>query len=153
MSIRPRRLPTLSSTMQSLVLIPGLLCEARLWSNQITTLARYADITVADITQQSTITEMADAVLQTSPPQFSLAGFSLGSQVALEVMRVSKDRVERLALLSATQGGLLPPVEMANSALRFNLRNADSTEEWRSFALLFAGSAIQIFRKKSWLTH
>lgn len=99
--------------MPSLVLVPGLLCDYRLWSHQTAALARYADITVADITQQQTISEMADRILQTSPELFSLAGFSLGSQVALEVMRRSKDRVERLALLSATHGGLLPPVETA----------------------------------------
>ena len=72
-----------------------------------------ADIAVADITRQSTISEMAAAVLANSPERFSLAGFSLGSQVALEIMRVSKERVSRLALLSATHGGLLPATEAA----------------------------------------
>lgn len=94
--------------MSSLVLIPGLLCDARLWSAQIEGLARYADIAVADITQQRTISEMAESILESAPPLFSVAGFSLGSQVALEVMRLSRDRVDRLALLSATRGGLLP---------------------------------------------
>jgi pimeloyl-ACP methyl ester carboxylesterase len=56
---------------------------------------------------------VASAVLERSPERFSLAGFSLGSQVALEIMRTGKSRVERLALLSATHGGLLPPVETA----------------------------------------
>jgi pimeloyl-ACP methyl ester carboxylesterase len=68
---------------------------------------------VADLTHQSTIAEMAATVLQTAPPCFSLAGFSLGSQVALEIMRTAKSRVQRLALLSATHGGLLPPVQVA----------------------------------------
>jgi pimeloyl-ACP methyl ester carboxylesterase len=99
--------------MSSLILIPGLLCNRRMWSGQIAGLARYADITVADITQQRTITEMAEAVLEISPDHFSLVGFSLGSQVALEIMRLSKARVDRLALLSATRGGLLPSVEVA----------------------------------------
>jgi len=76
-----------------------------LWSDQIATLERCADITVADITQHAAISEMAAAALEKSPKHFSLVGFSLGSQVALEIMRVSKDRVERLALLSATHGG------------------------------------------------
>ncbi len=80
---------------------------------RIASLAGYTDVTVADITRQRTITEMAEAVLEIGPERFALAGFSLGSQVALEVMRLSKDRVDRLALLSATHGGLLPPVGMA----------------------------------------
>jgi pimeloyl-ACP methyl ester carboxylesterase len=99
--------------MSSLVLIPGLLCDRRLWSSQIEGLAGFAEITVAEITRQRTTSEMAEAVLETSPAHFCLVGFSLGSQVALEVMRLAKERVHRLALLSATHGGLLPHVEMA----------------------------------------
>jgi pimeloyl-ACP methyl ester carboxylesterase len=99
--------------MKSLVLVPGLLCNEALWSDQIAGLARYAEIVVADLTEQETISEMASGVLERSPERFSLAGFSLGSQVALEIMRTGKSRVERLALLSATHGGLLPPVEKA----------------------------------------
>jgi pimeloyl-ACP methyl ester carboxylesterase len=97
----------------SLVLIPGLLCNHALWSSQVAGLARYAEMIVADLTQQETISEMASVVLERAPEHFSLAGFSLGSQVALEIMRTARDRVERLALLSATHGGLLPPVEIA----------------------------------------
>jgi pimeloyl-ACP methyl ester carboxylesterase len=99
--------------MGSLVLIPGLLCNRLLWSNQAPTLARNADVVVADLTRQKTIAAMASAILEMAPERFSLAGFSLGSQVALEIMRTSGDRVERLALLSSTHGGLLPPVENA----------------------------------------
>jgi len=97
--------------MPTLVLIPGLLCDRSLWNGQIATLQDYSEIIFADITQQSTISEMATAVLQNAPTQFSLAGFSLGGQVALEIMEVAKDRVERLALLSTTHGGLLPAAE------------------------------------------
>ena len=99
--------------MGSLVLIPGLLCNRLLWSNQAPTLARNADVVVADLTRQETIAAMASAILEMAPARFSLAGFSLGSQVALEIMRTAGDRVERLALLSATHGGLLPLVENA----------------------------------------
>jgi len=96
-----------------LVLIPGLLCDDRLWSSQIAGLQTRADIVVADITRQSTISEMADDILRRSPGRFALAGFSLGSQVALQIMSVAGERVERLALLSATRGGLPPAVGTA----------------------------------------
>ena len=99
--------------MTSLVLIPGLLSNHALWSSQVAGLARYAEIVVADLSNQGTISEMASAVLGRAPEHFSLAGFSLGSQVALEIMSTARDRVERLALLSATHGGLLPPIEIA----------------------------------------
>jgi pimeloyl-ACP methyl ester carboxylesterase len=99
--------------MQSLVLIPGLLCDRRLWNSQIVGLSNSAEVLVADIAEQNTVSEMAAAVVEKAPEHFSLAGFSLGSQVALEIMRTSPHRVDRLALLSATRGGLLPPVETA----------------------------------------
>jgi pimeloyl-ACP methyl ester carboxylesterase len=56
---------------------------------------------------------MAEAALAEAPERFCLAGFSLGSQVALEMMDVAGERVERLALLSATRGGLLPATAAA----------------------------------------
>ena len=99
--------------MSSLVLIPGLLCDQRLWSDQVFALSKHAEVSVADITAHPTISELATDILEKAPRQFSLAGFSLGSQVALEIMRVAKERVDRLALLSATHGGLMPAVETA----------------------------------------
>jgi pimeloyl-ACP methyl ester carboxylesterase len=89
-------------------MIPGVLCDERLFAAQITALGDVADIVVADITRQSSIPAMADAVLANAPERFCLAGFSLGSQVALQIMETAPERVERLALLSATHGGLLP---------------------------------------------
>ncbi len=94
-----------------LVFIPGLLCDHRLWASQIA--PRPVEMTVADITAQPTLSGMAAAVLEKASAHFSLAGFSLGSQVALEIMRIAPARVERLALLSATHGGLPPSVEVA----------------------------------------
>jgi len=99
--------------MAPFILIPGLLCDQTLWSGQIAVLEKYSAFTIADITRQSTIHEMAAHVLEDAPAQFSLAGFSLGSQVALEMMNVAGHRVKRLALLSATHGGLLPAAEAA----------------------------------------
>jgi pimeloyl-ACP methyl ester carboxylesterase len=96
-----------------LVLIPGLLCNGLLCSDQISRLCNLADVEVSYITDGETITEMAETVLNSAPECFSLAGFSLGSQVALEIMKLAGDRVDRLALLSATRGGLLPPVATA----------------------------------------
>ena len=93
--------------MTSLVLIPGVLCDERLFA-QLADLSEYASCSVADITRQPTVEAMAEAVLAAAPPRFCLAGFSLGSQVALEIMQLAPERVEKLALLSATHGGLLP---------------------------------------------
>jgi len=99
--------------VSALILIPGLLCDQTLWTAQIEGLKRQANITVADITKQRTIADMAADILGSAPARFCLVGFSLGSQVALEIMHLARERVERLALLSATHGGLPPNVRGA----------------------------------------
>jgi pimeloyl-ACP methyl ester carboxylesterase len=98
----------------TIALIPGLLCNHTLWRSQIEALIDYGDVEVADITQQTTIQQMAMDVMDRLPGRFCLAGFSLGSQVALEIMELAGERVDRLALLSATRGGLTP---LARSAI------------------------------------
>lgn len=99
--------------MYPLLLIPGLLCDQALWRHQIAAFGGYVKMAVGDITGQATLAEMAEAVLDRAPAHFSLAGFSLGGQVALEIMRVAPEPVDRLALLSTTRGGLLPPSQIA----------------------------------------
>jgi pimeloyl-ACP methyl ester carboxylesterase len=111
--------------MPTLIFIPGLLCNQALWSSQIADLSEYTEFTVADITRQPTVADMAASILDTAPERFSLAGFSLGSHVALEIMCTARDRVERLALLSATHGGVLPPVEKALRAAITSLEEGE----------------------------
>ena len=83
----------------TLILVPGLLCSARLWAAQIDGLSDLADIAVADMTRDDTIAGMAQRVLDCTDGTFSLAGLSMGGYVAMEVMRRAPERVERLALL------------------------------------------------------
>lgn len=89
-----------------LFLLPGLLCDGRLWRHQMEGLADAARCVVPDLTAHDTIAAMADAVLGVAPARFALAGFSLGSCVALEVFARAPGRVARLALLSSAVHGL-----------------------------------------------
>jgi len=135
--------------MPSLILIPGLLCDQRLWSAQIAGLGDCADVAVADIAQQTTIEEMAAGILANSPSRFSLAGFSLGSQVALEIVSIARERVDRLALLSATRGGLLPVTAVAIRRAIAKIE-AGGFEEYldEAFPTYFAASGSDLDRCK-----
>ena len=82
-----------------LVLLPGLLCDAALWHGQVAGLADVAESSVADLTRDDSLVAMARRVLQAAPPQFALAGLSMGGYCAFEVMRQAPARVLRLALL------------------------------------------------------
>jgi pimeloyl-ACP methyl ester carboxylesterase len=85
---------------QPLVLIPGLLCDALLWANQIEALGASADCWVADHSRSNTVAAIAQDVLQNCPfERFSLAGLSMGGYIALEIQRLAPQRVQRLALL------------------------------------------------------
>lgn len=83
-----------------LVLIPGTLCDDRLWSYQIEALSKIIEVKVADISQSDSIKEIANSILQQEPGGFSLAGLSMGGIIALEIMRQAGDRIKRLALLN-----------------------------------------------------
>jgi len=82
-----------------LVLLPGLLCDAALWHGQVAGLASVADSWVADLTHDDSLVAMARRVLQAAPPEFALAGLSMGGYCAFEVIRQAPERVRRLALL------------------------------------------------------
>ncbi|TCP30942.1 pimeloyl-ACP methyl ester carboxylesterase [Scopulibacillus darangshiensis] len=87
---------------QPLVLLPGTLCNEKLWAHQARCLSDIADITVGDLSQNDTIEEMAQSVLQQAPSSFALAGLSMGGIVALQIMRMAPKRVSHLALLDTS---------------------------------------------------
>jgi len=65
-------------------------------------LADIADISVPPVTEGSSMTEMARIVLEAAPPNFALAGFSMGGYIALEMLRQAGGRITRLALLDTS---------------------------------------------------
>ena len=85
--------------MIPLVLLPGMMCDARLFGPQINALSGRYPIMTAPLGGQETIEKLATEVLQTAPPKFALAGLSMGGIVAMEMVRQAGDRVVGLALL------------------------------------------------------
>jgi pimeloyl-ACP methyl ester carboxylesterase len=87
----------------SLLLLPGLLCDARLWHHQVAGLADVASVSVADLSGADSVPELAAMVLSQAPPgRFALAGLSMGGYVALEIMRQAPERIQALALLDTS---------------------------------------------------
>lgn len=93
---------------EPLLLVPGMMCDRRLWSAQVSALAPLAAPQVADITGRATIDALAADVLAWAPPKFSLAGLSMGGIVAMEMLRQAPARVARLALLDTNHRAELP---------------------------------------------
>lgn len=92
--------------METLFLVPGLLCDAAIWTHQIAALGSRYDIRVPDLTGDDSIDAMVDRVLDGAPPTFSIAGHSMGGRVAMRLIARAPERVRRLALLDT---GVHPP--------------------------------------------
>ena len=84
---------------RQLLLLPGMLCDERLFDHQIENLSDVTETSVGDITQVSSISGAARSVLEKAPGSFALVGLSLGGIVAFEILRQAPERVEGLALL------------------------------------------------------
>jgi pimeloyl-ACP methyl ester carboxylesterase len=86
--------------VNTLLLLPGLMCDSAVWAPQVQALSGAAHCVVPAYGLCDSLSAMAKQVLVTAPtPRFSLAGHSMGGRVALEVWRQAPQRVERLALL------------------------------------------------------
>lgn len=85
-----------------MLLLPGLLCTARLWQAQIDALGDVAVSQVADLTRDDSVGAMAEQALAGAPPRFALAALSMGGYVAFEILRRAPERVTRLALIATS---------------------------------------------------
>jgi pimeloyl-ACP methyl ester carboxylesterase len=94
--------PADSADSLPVVLVPGLLCSARLYAEQIPALWRFGPVVVADHTRDTSIAAIAGRILANAPPVFALVGLSLGGYIAFEIMRQAPQRVAKLALLDTS---------------------------------------------------
>src|SRR6266404_5441862 len=84
------------------VLIPGLICSARLYAEQIPALWRFGPVLVADHRRDDSMGTIADRILANAPPRFALAGLSMGGYIAFVIAQKAPERVARLALLDTS---------------------------------------------------
>lgn len=92
----------------TLFLLCGLLCDAYTFQEQDVALGDEYDVRIVDFLGLDSIEAMARKVLDGAPARFSVCGFSMGGRVALKIMELAPERVERLCLLDT---GVGPVVE------------------------------------------
>ena len=109
--------------MTPLVLLPGMMCDARLFTPQIAAFSNERAVHVAPLTQHSTMAALAQSVLKNAPPYFALAGLSMGGLVAMEIMRHAPERVTHLALIDTNPKAELPEVSARREPQIAKVRN------------------------------
>lgn len=101
-----------------LLFLPGLLCDSRIFAAQLERFPGSVAIDGFDTTDS--IVAMAHVALAYGPERMSLLGHSMGGRVALEMVRLAPERIERLALAS-TGIHLQKPGEKAKRQALLNL--------------------------------
>ena len=87
---------------ETLVMIPPLLCDARIFEAQIATLSRRQAVMIAPATCGERMEEIASQILTWAPARFALMGMGLGGMIAIEILRRAPERVTRVALVSTS---------------------------------------------------
>jgi pimeloyl-ACP methyl ester carboxylesterase len=101
---KTEKLPTMSQKLP-LVLIPGLMCDDVVWRPLLDALSESSQPIMVNHAQASSLTHMAESILASAPPQFAMAGHSMGGRVALEIHRLAPKRVLGVSLMDT---GYLP---------------------------------------------
>ncbi|CUJ89943.1 Pimelyl-[acyl-carrier protein] methyl ester esterase [Ruegeria denitrificans] len=103
--------------IEPLVLLPEMMCDARLFGPQINSLSRQRVVTVAPISLGERIEEIASTLLDQLPRRFALGGSGMGGVVALELIRRAPDRVTRLCLMATDAQADTPQMAAAREEL------------------------------------
>jgi pimeloyl-ACP methyl ester carboxylesterase len=101
----------------TLYLLPGLMCDAEVWTHQQAHLAGLARIIVPDLRGFDTLPAMAEYILKRAPDHYAVAGHSMGGRVALELWKLAPERIEKLALLETGAGPLAKGEAVKRQAL------------------------------------
>jgi pimeloyl-ACP methyl ester carboxylesterase len=91
-----------------IVLVPGLMCSARLYAEQIPALWRFGPVVVADHRRDDSMDAIARRILTSAPERFALIGLSMGGYIASSLLRLAPERVVKLALLDTSARADLP---------------------------------------------
>ncbi|MDG0860770.1 alpha/beta fold hydrolase [Staphylococcus equorum] len=97
----------------TIIFLPGTLCNEKLWNKQIEFFESEYNIIVGNLKNYNSIERMAEEILYKAPEKFFLVGLSLGGIVSLEIARIAPQRVIKLILMDTTP--YLPTIKQMDS--------------------------------------
>jgi pimeloyl-ACP methyl ester carboxylesterase len=86
---------------ESLVMIPGTLCDERIFAQQAKYLRRHCNVILVNYKDLRSLKDWPKHLLSKLPLNFSVLGFSLGGIWALELLRQEPQRINRIALIAS----------------------------------------------------
>lgn len=85
---------------ETLVMIPGTLCDVSLFENQRKGISDLVDCKAVECSQCDNLGDMVKLILSEIEGNFALLGFSYGGIIAFEIMRQFPQRITKLILLN-----------------------------------------------------
>ena len=89
--------------MLPLLLLPGLMCDGRIFSPQIEAVASRWPVMSVPFGTARSMSGLATEILSYAPPKFALAGLSMGGIVAMEMLRLAPERIDRIGLFDTSE--------------------------------------------------
>jgi pimeloyl-ACP methyl ester carboxylesterase len=94
--------------MRDLVLLPGFMCDADMWSDMRSELSALGRAQFGNVFEDDTLEGMARRVLEAAPPRFVLIGFSMGGFVARVTALMVPERVRGIVFIATSARGSTP---------------------------------------------
>lgn len=105
------------ATKPYVFLLPGMLCDAAVWQPQIEVLQPQYTLGLPDFRGFNSLVAMAESVLANAPARFSVVAHSMGGRVAMELMRLAPQRIEKFILMDMGVHPVAPGEEERNERL------------------------------------
>ncbi len=99
-------------------MLPGTLCDARIFTAQKRSLRGKANVICASYSGMKDRTQWLQNCLARLPDKFYVAGFSLGGLLALELLRMAKQRVLGIALIASNAQSANSKAQRRSAMLR-----------------------------------
>nr|WP_249661144.1 alpha/beta hydrolase [Variovorax sp. PCZ-1] len=104
--------------MPTVFLLPGTLCDGRIFKAQQRALRGKAHLICANYAGMKDRSQWLRQWLARLPEKFYVAGFSLGGLLALELLRMAKDRVLGIALIASNAQSASVKAQRKSAMLR-----------------------------------
>ncbi len=104
--------PKVSNSTLPLVLVPGMMCDHRLYTHQAVALGKKRQVLVVHVEHGRSMEAIACDVFSQIPwSRFALGGLSMGGIIAMEMVRQKPERIAGLALMDTNPWAESPDVK------------------------------------------